>query len=88
MSNQKEERASLGCKISQVQITRLDFRRREGLTLSISHIKTQDSQEMKKVTQQLYRNPAHFPEAMNLHIPCTHFVTVLPLWAMKKKKNT
>lgn len=30
MSKQKEERASLGCKISQVQITRLDFRRREG----------------------------------------------------------
>lgn len=55
------------------------------LTPSISHIKTQDLQELKKVTQQLDRNPTHFPEAVNLHIPCTHFVTVLPLWAVKNQ---
>ena len=42
---------------------------------------------MKKVTQQLYRNPTHFPEAVNLHIPHTHFVTVLPPWATKTKKT-
>lgn len=85
MSKQKEERASHGWKISQVQITRLDFRGREGTnTEPIPHQNTGLAGD-EKVTQQLDRNPTHFPEAVNLHIPCTHFVAVLPLWAIKNQ---
>lgn len=65
--------------MSRVQITRLGFRGREGTnTEHIPHQNTGLAGD-EKVTQQLDRNPTHFPEAVNLHIPCTHFVTVLRL---------
>lgn len=57
LSKQKEERASFGCKISQVQITRLDFTRREGTnTKYIPHQNTGLAGD-EKVTQQLHKNP-------------------------------
>lgn len=64
MSKHKEERASLGCKISQVQITRLDFRRREGPnTKYIPHQNTSLTGD-EKVTQQLQQNLSHLPAAV------------------------